>query len=523
MSAGIGARPRQLLIGLDAMEWDLVRRWADQGKLPTFRRLMQEGMRAELSSTAAQLPDTVWAATYTGSNPAKFQKYFYVQYDAATQGLKHVSDEGYKTEAFWDMLSARGRTVGVADPAKWPLSRSINGYQIVNWGAHATKAPRGANPRELWNEVMTRFGEFPVRDCDAVDDNANSQAKLRRNLLDGIRKHGQMFRWLMRERPVEVFYGAFSAPHCAGHHFWRFMDPEHPRYDPEDRNGFRSTMEEVYAAIDSEIGELIHAAGENARVMCFAAHGMGPVYHASWNIPDILDLLGYGPDGIKKTASAREERDGSVNFWRMLKMIVPGRVQYAIKNALPQSAQHKLLFLWYSGGQNWKGARAFAVPNNDAVGSIRIAVKGRDKYGLVEPGEEYRRITNDIRSAFQELTDPVTGRSVVSAVTLTHEAFQGPHIDNLPDITVQWDQTFAWQDVRSPRLGVLKIRRQDGRTGSHTGRAFIVAAGQGMPVGATVTGRSIYDIAPTILECAGVPVPDSMDGMPLPSAHAMTA
>ena len=32
-------RNRQLLIGLDAMEWKLVTKWASEGKLPTFRRL----------------------------------------------------------------------------------------------------------------------------------------------------------------------------------------------------------------------------------------------------------------------------------------------------------------------------------------------------------------------------------------------------------------------------------------------------------------------------------------------------
>ena len=37
------AAPRQLLIGLDAMEWTLVERWASAGVLPTFRRLLAEG------------------------------------------------------------------------------------------------------------------------------------------------------------------------------------------------------------------------------------------------------------------------------------------------------------------------------------------------------------------------------------------------------------------------------------------------------------------------------------------------
>ncbi len=515
---------RQLLIGLDAMEWDLVKRWAGEGKLPAFRRVMDAGMRAELSTTAAQLPDTVWASIYSGANPGKFQKYFYVQYDPETQGLKHVADDGYKAVPFWEHLSDAGVSVGVADPPKWPLSRSLNGYQITNWGAHATKAQRASNPPELWRRIMNRFGEFPVRDCDAVDNRPGAQAELRRNVLEGVRMHGELFRWLMRERPTGVFFGCFSAPHCIGHHFWRFMDPAHPMYDPEDRNGFRSTIEDTYRAIDCEIGELMRVAGPDARVMIFAGHGMGPVYHASWNIPDILDLLGLGRDGVAKRARQQNgEREGRKNFWRILKMVMPGKLQYAIKSMLPRAMQEKLLFLWYSGGQDWKGCRAFAVPNNDAVGSIRIAVRGRDRYGIVEPGDEYRRVCNTIRDAFSELTDPVTGRKVVSKITVTHEEFRGPHLDGLPDVTVLWNQSFAWSAIHSPRFGTLRIPRQDGRTGAHTAHGFVLAAGPGVPANVEVPDRSIYDIAPSILESVGVSIPDGMDGRPLPITRAMTA
>jgi predicted AlkP superfamily phosphohydrolase/phosphomutase len=67
---------RQLLIGVDAMEWDPVMRWAMQGALPTFRRLIEQGTRAELQTTSAQLPDTVWSSLCTGVNPAKLEMFF---------------------------------------------------------------------------------------------------------------------------------------------------------------------------------------------------------------------------------------------------------------------------------------------------------------------------------------------------------------------------------------------------------------------------------------------------------------
>jgi hypothetical protein len=243
---------------------------------------------------------------------------------------------------------------------------------------------------------------------------------------------------------------------------------------------------------------------------------MGPIYHASWHLPEMLGLLGYGRSANAQRRPATAGRRARVNPWRMLKMVVPGAWQYRIKAALPAALQDRLLFLWYTGGQRWTGHRAFAVPNNDSVGAIRVAVRGRDRDGAVAPGEEYRRVCRDIVEALGELTDPVTGRPVVRQVTVAHEVFDGPFLSQLPDITVLWEQGFPWDTVRSPRFGTLRTRRQDARTGSHTPRGFLIATGPGLEEGAELRGHSIYDVAPTVLEAAGVPVPPDLDGKPLP-------
>jgi predicted AlkP superfamily phosphohydrolase/phosphomutase len=181
---------------------------------------------------------------------------------------------------------------------------------------------------------------------------------------------------------------------------------------------------------------------------------------------------------------------------------------------LPKRLQDELLFRWYAGARDWKGHQAFAVPNNDSVGAIRINVIGRDRFGVVRP-EEYPQVCRELADALSELVDPDSGRSIVRRVTLTHEEFHGPFLDQLPDITVLWEQSFAWHAVHSPRFGTLRTRRQDGRTGSHTPRGFLLASGPGIEACQADHAASLYDIAPTVLASAGVAIPDSMDGTPL--------
>jgi predicted AlkP superfamily phosphohydrolase/phosphomutase len=505
---------RQLLVGLDAMEWNLVTRWTAAGKLPTFRRLIEQGTRAELATTAAQLPDTVWACLYTGVNPAKFEKYFYVQYDPRTQGLRHVLDDEITRPPLWDYLSQAGLRVGVVDVPKFKLSQSLNGFQLTNWGAHATKTARASSPSSLLNEVNARFGRHPVGDCDAVDAKPHALTELRRKVIEGVHRHGELFRWLMHERRWDVFFAGFSAPHCIGHHFWHGADPSHPRHHEAADHGLADTIEQVYRAIDRELGEMIAMVGPETLVMVTAAHGMGPVYHASWNLPEILDLLGYGNKPALKP-TGEETREAHVNPWRVLKMTIPGAWQYRIKAMLPEAMQDQLLFLWYSGGRNWEGSRAFAIPNNDMVGAIRLAVKGRDRHGLIEPGEEYRRICRDIGRALSELTDIESERPVVERVTYLHEVFDGPFLNQLPDLAVFWNNSFPWSSLHSPRFGTLRLRRQDSRTGGHSSHGFMIARGPGIPAGTELFGHSIYDIAPTVLEAAGVAAPPDFDGRPI--------
>jgi predicted AlkP superfamily phosphohydrolase/phosphomutase len=503
---------RQLLVGLDAMEWSLVERWANEGKLPTFRRLIQQGVRARLTTTAAQLPDTVWACIYTGTNPGKFEKFFYVQYDANTMGLRNVPDDAIRRKPFWDFMSEAGRRVGIADVPKFPLSKSINGFQFTNWGAHATKTARVSYPATLINDLDTRFGRHPVGDCDKFDAKPESLRELRQRVLDGVHAHGEAFRWLMREQQWDLFFASFSAAHCIGHHFWHGVDPSHPRHEESE---FAGTMEDVYRAIDKEIGEMLALVDADTRVMIVSGHGMGPMFHASWNLPEMLDLWGYGTRPPSRVAASEKPNPAKVNPWRILKMIVPGPIQYFIKDHLPQFAQDQLLFLWYRGGKKWKGSRAFSIPNNDSVGAIRVSVKGRDRDGVVEPAD-YQKICRDLADALYELRDKEGGRQLVKQVTLTHETFHGPFLEQLPDLTVLWDQSFAWTTVYSPRFGTLEIKQQDARTGGHSSHGFVLLAGPGVPAGLELPASSIYDIAPTVLQAANVPVPETMDGHPLP-------
>jgi predicted AlkP superfamily phosphohydrolase/phosphomutase len=496
------------------MEWTLVKQWMAQGKLPALQRIAEQGTLAELQSFADAVPDAVWTTFAYGVNPAKLEKYFYIQYDHKLGRLRYAHDHEIRARQFWQYLSDAGARVVVADVPHVPHHTVSNGCLVMNWGAHDNKHDLMVHPPSLLQEVGRRFGRHPVEDCERYNHTLRSKLRLRQDILEGVRRHGEMFRWLMQSQPWDMFLCCFSEAHSSGHHFWADMDPAHPDHRPGDPFGFEDTVEQTYRAIDREIGQMAEQAGEQTRILVFAPHGMGALSHASWNLNEMLDLWGFA--GPASQAAPARERKGRINPWRILKMVFPARWQYAIKERLPQALQDRLLILWYAGRSRFDGRRAFAVPNNEVVGAIRISVEGRDRGGLVASGEEYRRLRDLIRDALLELTDPVTRRPVVRKVSFLQERFQGPFAAQLPDITVFWDSSFCWRSVHSPRFGVLHLTPQDARSGSHTASSFLLARGAGIASGARLEDATPLDLVASVLDAAGVAVPEHFDGRALP-------
>jgi predicted AlkP superfamily phosphohydrolase/phosphomutase len=498
-------------LGLDGGEWTLIQRWAKEGLLPTFRRLLEEGASGELRSTAAQFLDTAWPCLYTGLNPGKLDKYFYIQLLPGTLRLSHVTDDAPCAPSFWELLNQAGYRVGVVDAPKAPVSNSLHGFQLTNWGSHPTRTPRDSIPESLLRDVLSRYGPHPVSDCGPMSARRDRVlAQFRPRLLSGVHLRGRLIRDLMRREPWDVLLAVFSETHCAGHLYWHWFDRDHPGHPEKDPLGLADTLLKVYQAIDQEVGAILNEAGSAVTTFVFAAHGMGPLYHATWNLQEMLDLLGYGA----RPPMAAKSREGRLNPYRMLRVGLPGWLQYRIKSMLPKRLQDYLIFNWYTGNRDWARTRAFAVPNGDSAGAIRINLRGREPDGTVRP-DEYDAVCRDLADAFRELRDPDSGQPVVRLVTKSREVFHGPFLDRLPDLTVLWNTERPWTALESPRVGRLRLRSQDVRTGGHTPRGFVIVRGEGVPSGADLVGHSILDLAPTFLVAAGVEPQGYMDGRPL--------
>jgi predicted AlkP superfamily phosphohydrolase/phosphomutase len=94
------------MIGLDACDVELVRQWSAEGKLPTFKKLIEQSKNVKISSSCEVLQGSIWPSFFTAKNPAEHGMYYMLQMANGTQNIKRVKASDLKCPSFWSALSS---------------------------------------------------------------------------------------------------------------------------------------------------------------------------------------------------------------------------------------------------------------------------------------------------------------------------------------------------------------------------------------------------------------------------------
>jgi predicted AlkP superfamily phosphohydrolase/phosphomutase len=140
-----------------------------------------------------------------------------------------------------------------------------------------------------------------------------------------------------------------------------------------------------------------------------------------------------------------------------------------------------------------------------------VNLKGRDMFGIVEPGEEYERVRDDLIRRLEDMRDPKTGQRLIPVVKRREEIFAGRCLDRLPDVFVEFlDKPYDayMQDYDVPAV----FQTSEWGNGTHRRNGLFIASGPAFASGPEVEGMEIFDVAPNVVHALGFPLPDHMDG-----------
>jgi predicted AlkP superfamily phosphohydrolase/phosphomutase len=494
------SQTKLLVIGLDSADKDLIRKWAADGSLPHFARLLETGRYGEMEAPpGGQCAGTAWLSINTGLSPAGHGGYFIMQLRTGTYNYARSLPHDHQAPPFWAKLSESGKRVAIIDVPKAPISANLNGLQIVDWGSHdRVYDPARSCPASLIQEIEARFGKDPVVNCGQISRRAVGSAGLtvlRDRLVERIRSKLGIVQYVLAGGPWDLVMAVFADPHCAGHHFWRVSDRSHPNHEPEVARLLGDPLKDVYVALDAAIGELITRTDPNTDVIVFSDLGMGPNYTGTFLLRDIVRKL---------HAHARSRKAGHIDalhwLWRKLPRSarIRGRSMLSpVKRDIDLEA---------------KDRDYFVLRSNDDCGAIRINLEGREPEGRVKAGREYDELCEAISRSLREIVNLESGEPLVGEVLRTDQLFEGPRRQHLPDLNVVWNRSAPIRKIYSKEIGVMERSHDSPRSGDHRSTGFVLMHGSGIGSG-RLPSISAMDFGPTICSRLGVEL--DVDGSPL--------
>jgi predicted AlkP superfamily phosphohydrolase/phosphomutase len=487
---------RVLFVGLDAMDLDIAQDLAARGRLPTIASLLQTSAWAETRNPEGLLVGGLWPSFWTGSSPARHGFHCFLQLIPGTYEVARFDQRDIQLPPFWKTLFDRGLRCAVVDVPITPITGGTADIHIADWGTHDRMLSFDVSPPELHH----RFGDHAVN--GKCDDYAvrGAYLQLRDDLLAGVEGKTRLSEQLLSQGNWDLFVSVFGESHCVGHQFWHLHDSSHPAHDPALAAQLGDPIEDVYATLDAGLGRLLSRIGDDTVAFVLLSHGMGPHYDGDHLLAEVLRRI-EDADGPPPRAVATRER---------LRRYARRARRWGRANVRPQLTS-------VDGSR-----RFFRVPNNDLFGGVRINLAGREPHGRVRPGPELEALVECLREDLLALTNPATGRPVVTEVIRTSEAYSGEALDVLPDLMVGWSRDAPITEVWSPKTGTVEGRPGEVRTGDHRTPGLVLARGPSITPGPLGHRVSVTDLAPTIAAVLGTPLP-GIDGKPVPSLTGAVA
>ncbi len=496
-----------LMIGLDGATWDLIKPWASQGHLPTFKKLLEQGVHGEMESTIPPWTIPAWNAISTGKNPGKLGFTHFASKEIGSYKFKPNFLYTEETDV-WNILSDVGKAVIVVNPPNVHRASKINGCMVAGF----LYLNKGAltYPKTLKSELDEAVGGYEVDVLDA--ELASDVVEERFEFAESVAKNEEAEKYL--ERIYRVQEKRFKAVRFLLEKKWDFAFTVFVATDRVQHRFWtnKGILLDLYRKIDSELESLLSTIDKDTTVIMVSDHGFGSrkrIFNINeWALKEgYLGLKTETHTNWTKTAN-RLRKYKLLPFVKATMKLVPRR--------LSRSLSAKVNYVIVNDSNiDWEKTVIFTPPSEHVCGDLYLNVMGREPKGTVN-SLDYEKIRDEIIQKLGNLKDPTTGEKVSAKVYKKEEIYEGKNLDSAPDLIIQIDDTIGGFDAK---VGYSEIFN-DSEEGDHRQHGIFLAYGPQIKKGTKIEGAKIYDITPTILHIFGLPVDKDMSGRVLKEIFA---
>ncbi|MEO8590841.1 MAG: alkaline phosphatase family protein [Flavobacteriales bacterium] len=306
---------RLLILGWDAADWIILDQLFEQGRMPNLRKLIENGVRADLRTLEPKLSPILWTTITTGKTCEKHGILNFVEPKPDGDGLRVIQSTTRKTKALWNILSQTGHTTNVigwyashpAEPIRgrivsnlsreaepkaisdpWPLLPGVVHPGSFAAAVAASRQRWRTYPRDSLRTLLPRINE--IGKGDDLGDKLEQVMAYATSVEAAARLAMAADDW-------DVTMIFFDAIDTAGHQFMEFRPPRMEQVTERQVRLYGDVMDRVYEWHDESLGRLLNEAGPDTTVILISDHG----FHSGLKRPNMHGL----------SAGRREELESS--------------------------------------------------------------------------------------------------------------------------------------------------------------------------------------------------------------------
>jgi predicted AlkP superfamily phosphohydrolase/phosphomutase len=495
-------RMRAVVVGLDGVAWHLLDPLIDEGVMPRLAAIKQRAAWGTLASTVPTYTPPAWTSAVTGVNPGRHGIYGFMDGHSQDEHQALMHSGRIRAATIWELANAQGVRAGIFNlPLTYP-PQPLDGWMVSGMltpgygekrAGFASWDKSGGGPA-LERKVLEWVPDYAC-DLSANWETDWRNERLARRALETLSQRERALQGLLELDPVDLVFSVLEAPDRLQHVYYRYMDPADQMFDSGAGRSIRPHLYECFGAMDRTVGLLDDYAGPDGAVIVCSDHGF-TAWDASVHTNALLASWGY----LELKPGARLMQTS------LARALVP-----AAKRLLPAQVARQAKKKTFAA-IDWTRTRAFASPIPQQ--GIFVNLKGRERFGTVEPGE-LEIIKDDLVRRLKELRGP-DGRPVTDRVYRSEEVFSGETLEGAPDVLpVLRNHRYELDDEVFHHHAFTDQRHLP--RGVHHPDGIVAIAGPGVDIGPGLAHR-VLDVTPTLLYMGRLKVPEGLDGVVMQDA-----
>ena len=512
---------RVILIGLDGLGRGEVGEWIDDGTLPTLGSLSGTGTEAVLESTHPPWTPCAWPSLASGRNPGEHGVFDFFTREGESYEKRLVDRRDVRAPYLWEVADACGlSSVVINFPVTHPASDLDSGALVPGYLASEDVE---FHPPDVRTDFEDEYGEYRIYpQYDAGSEAVAEYTDVARCRRDMARLLDARYDWDLLAVQFQVTDSVF--------------------HDLEDREEIEAVLQQVDGYVD-DVTDL----APDATVFVVSDHGMGDYewtfYMNTWladhdycrvtageaayfreRKSDLLATNGENatPDGSDTSVGGRlvgRTADALAALGLPPERIHRGLSTVGLAEVVERVLPEETLLAAQRRTVDWAHSGAFQLYFN----SLGIHINRDDSNDSVEEKEghevawngtdgdwehDYETFRNRLIADLRAITDP-DGNRVFEDVKPREAVYEGANVDMAPDVLV-FPREYAY-DVS----GSIATTFRSNPHKNHEPDGLFVTD-RPLELGTELTHASIYDVAPTVAACLGIPIDTDTDGEMLP-------